>query len=142
MTGKTLHAIFDPSDAIFTNKFRPFPVWITPLPLPARSVQEIRQHFSQIRTWSWWPLNEGSTVFHITALDFAFTNTAKKNSFVSINHFNIVKIIMNNCSNQTCKCCGNCRASRTIYYKRLMQWGNNGWWARKPCGYIILYNDK
>ena len=32
-----------------------------------------------------------------TALDFAFTNTAKEISFVFINHFNIVKIIMNNC---------------------------------------------
>ena len=48
--------------------------------------------FLDPRTWGWWPLNEGSTVFHITALDLAFTNTAKE-----INHFNIVKIVNNNC---------------------------------------------
>ena len=79
------------------NPANPPPPPPTPLPLPATSVQEIGQHFSKIRTWDWWPLNEGSTVFHLTALDLAFTNTAKETSFVFNTNFNMVKIIMNNC---------------------------------------------
>ena len=66
---------------------------LLPAPFPLQAFRkEIGQYFSYIRTWGWWPLNEGSNVFHITALDLAFTNTAKK-----INHFNTVKIVKSNC---------------------------------------------